>query len=61
MAHFFEVYKNLEHKQTKPSQSLGRSEAEEIIKDSMDRYQYHYCGKRDRRACSLETSATMQD
>lgn len=38
MKHFFEVYKQLEHKQTTVQQILGREEAEEIIERCMKRY-----------------------
>ena len=42
---FFEVYKSLEHKETAPSDVMGREEAAEIIAQSMRNYEKHYCGK----------------
>lgn len=36
--HFFEVYKQLERKQTMVEEVLGREEAEEIIEECMKRY-----------------------
>lgn len=36
--HFFEVYKQLEHKQTTVQQIMGRDEAEEIIERCIKRY-----------------------
>lgn len=38
MKHFFEVYKQLEHKQTTVQQIMGREEAEEIIERCIQRY-----------------------
>ena len=38
MKHFFEVYKQLEHKQTTVQQIMGREEAEEIIERCIKRY-----------------------
>ena len=38
MKHFFEVYKQLEHKKTTVQQIMGREEAEEIIERCMKRY-----------------------
>lgn len=46
IAHFFEVYKGLEHKHTATSDALTRGDAVEIIKDCMERYEVHFCGKR---------------
>lgn len=46
IAHFFEVYKSLEHKQTTTSETLGRESAIQIIAESMERYLVHFCGKR---------------
>ena len=37
--HFFEVYKQLEGKQTSVDQMLGRKEAEEIIEKCMNQYE----------------------
>jgi len=37
--HFFEVYKTLEHKSTTVLTCLGRKEAEQIIKECINRYQ----------------------
>lgn len=45
IAHFFEVYKGLEHKHTATSAAAGRESAEEIIRDCMERYNIHFCGK----------------
>lgn len=45
IVHFFEVYKTLEHKETAPSQVLGRDEAIKIISKCMERYLVHFCGK----------------
>ncbi len=36
--HFFEVYKQLEHKETVVEEVLGRKEAEEIIQKSIENY-----------------------
>ena len=36
--HFFEVYKQLEEKQTVVEKVLGRKEAEEIIRKAIDNY-----------------------
>jgi len=36
--HFFEVYKQLEEKDTVVDQILGREEAEKIIQKSIDKY-----------------------
>ena len=36
--HFFEVYKQLEEKQTVVEKVLGREEAEKIIKKAIDNY-----------------------
>ncbi len=47
IAHFFEVYKSLENKQTATSEVLGPAEAQEIIRQTMERYQIHFRGKRD--------------
>ena len=46
IAHFFEIYKQLEHKQTTVSDTLSCAEAKEIIKGCIERYQVHFCGKR---------------
>ncbi len=46
IAHFFEVYKGLEHTHTTTSDALMRKEAEDVIRDCMERYQVHFCGKR---------------
>jgi len=45
MAHFFEVYKSLEHKVTTASDVLGRDEAIRIVREAMDIYETHFCGK----------------
>ncbi len=44
--HFFEVYKQLEHKHTTVLDTLPRDEAIQIVSSCMDRYQIHFCGKR---------------
>ena len=36
--HFFEVYKQLEGKQTSVDKMMGREEAERIIQESIDNY-----------------------
>lgn len=36
--HFFEVYKQLEHRETVVEEILGRKEAEEIIEKSIENY-----------------------
>lgn len=46
IAHFFEVYKGLEHKHTTTSDALMRSSAIQVIQDCMERYDVHFCGKR---------------
>lgn len=38
MQHFFQVYKELEHKQTAVNEVKGRDEATEIIKNAIERY-----------------------
>ena len=45
IAHFFEIYKSLEHKYTATSDALTRSVAVKVIKDCIERYEVHYCGK----------------
>ena len=40
--HFFEVYKQLEGKQTTIDKMLGRSEAESIIQKCIDNYKYKF-------------------
>ena len=45
-AHFFEVYKGLEHKHTATSDALTREEAVKVIEDCMQRYEVHFCGVR---------------
>ncbi|MBS6546322.1 MAG: inorganic diphosphatase [Butyricicoccus pullicaecorum] len=44
--HFFEIYKQLEHKHTTVLDTLPRDEAIQIVSSCMDRYQIHFCGKR---------------
>lgn len=46
IAHFFEVYKGLEHKVTTTSDALVRADAVACIQDCMERYEVHFCGKR---------------
>lgn len=46
IAHFFEVYKGLEHKHTTTSDAHGRKTAIEVIQACMNRYEVHFCGKR---------------
>lgn len=41
MQHFFQVYKELEHKQTAVNEVKGRAEAIEIIQDAIERYKNH--------------------
>lgn len=43
MKHFFEVYKQLEHKTTTVQQISGREEAEAIIERCMNRYNEKFC------------------
>ena len=43
--HFFEVYKQLENKQTVVEKVLGRKEAEEIIRKSIDNYNKKFANK----------------
>lgn len=45
IAHFFEVYKELEHTLTATSDAHGKEEAMEVIQSCIDRYQHHFCGK----------------
>lgn len=40
--HFFQVYKNLEHKKTTNIEVLGKDKAIEIIKDSIENYEKKY-------------------
>lgn len=46
IAHFFEVYKALEHQCTTTSATLPREQAVAIVADCMERYLVHFCGKR---------------
>lgn len=46
IAHFFEVYKQLEGRTTAISEVYGREVAEQIISECMERYLVHFCGKR---------------
>ena len=46
IAHFFEVYKQLEGRQTAISEVYGRKEAVKIVEECMERYLVHFCGKR---------------
>lgn len=43
--HFFEVYKQLENKQTVVEEVLGRKEAEKIIRKSIDNYNKKFASK----------------
>lgn len=45
IAHFFEVYKGLEHGHTTTSDAHSREAANEVIQMCIDRYQVHFCGK----------------
>lgn len=45
IVHFFEVYKSLENKITASFDVFGREKAEEIIAETMDIYEKHFCGK----------------
>jgi len=42
MRHFFEVYKELEHKETTASEVRGPREAIEIVRDAIERYKYEF-------------------
>ncbi|KXB42692.1 inorganic diphosphatase [Amygdalobacter nucleatus] len=53
--HFFEVYKNLEHKSTTTSEAMGVDVAKQIILESIERYQVHFRGK-----CSEAEKAEMK-
>lgn len=46
IAHFFEIYKQLEGKKTATTETCSREGAIEIISSCMERYAVHYCGKR---------------
>ena len=39
------MYKSLEHKETAPTDVMGREEAAEIVAQSIRTYERHYCGK----------------
>ena len=43
--HFFEVYKQLEGKQTMVDKIMGREEAERIIQESIDNYKLKFDNK----------------
>lgn len=43
MAHFFEVYKALEHKETAIDEVKGSSEAKKIIEQCIERYENTFC------------------
>lgn len=45
IVHFFEVYKNLEKLDTAASEILGCEGAMQIIKEAMNVYEKHFCGK----------------
>ena len=45
IANFFEIYKALEHKSTATNDVLDAKGAQEIIRQAMDSYEVHYCGK----------------
>lgn len=47
--HFFEIYKQLEHKQTTILDTLSRDESIQIVDSCMERYLVHFCGKRPNR------------
>lgn len=42
MRHFFEVYKNLEHKETAVDEVKGKEEAVKIIKDAIENYNRNF-------------------
>ena len=42
MRHFFEVYKNLEHKKTAVDDVKGRKDALEIIATAIENYKIHF-------------------
>ena len=52
IAHFFEIYKSLEHKYTATSDALTRSVAVKVIKECIERYEVHYCGMSRRKSAS---------
>ena len=52
IAHFFEIYKQLEHKYTTILNTLSCAEAQQVIADSIERYEVHFCGKRPDSAIS---------
>ncbi len=58
--HFFEVYKNLEHKKTTTSEALGREAAEKIIADCLDNYLVHFCGKVPETEVDSRTTRTKE-
>ena len=43
--HFFEVYKQLEGKQTTIDKMMGRKEAEEVIQETIDNYKKEFENK----------------
>ncbi len=45
IANFFEIYKMLENKTTATNDVLNAEGAKEIIRQAMDSYDIHYCGK----------------
>lgn len=46
IAHFFEVYKGLEHKRTATSDVHDRACAAAVIRACIQRYEVHFCGRR---------------
>lgn len=46
IAHFFEIYKQLEQKYTAILNTLPCIEAQRTIAECIDRYEVHFCGKR---------------
>ena len=52
IAHFFEVYKQLEGKSAATSEACPASDAKEIIASCMERYAVHFCGKRPEKLAS---------
>lgn len=42
MRHFFEVYKNLEHKKTAVDDVKGREDAIKIIESAIENYKVHF-------------------
>ena len=52
IAHFFEIYKQLEHEYTTVLDSLTCAQAKEVIQSCIDRYEVHFCGKRPEKSAA---------